>query len=79
LTRAEPDSARADGHNGREPEYWSSAPTFATTEQWQRGYEDIVHFECSLALEGTVLVELWLHISAEEQLRRFESRRVTIR
>jgi polyphosphate kinase 2 (PPK2 family) len=34
-----------------------------------------VHFERSLALEGTVLVKLWLHISAEEQLRRFESRR----
>jgi polyphosphate kinase 2 (PPK2 family) len=48
---------------------------FATAEQWERGYEEIVHFERSLALEGTVLVKLWLHISAEEQLRRFESRR----
>jgi len=48
---------------------------FATVEQWERGYEEIVHFERSLALEGTVLVKLWLHISAEEQLRRFESRR----
>jgi polyphosphate kinase 2 (PPK2 family) len=34
-----------------------------------------VHFGRSLALEGTVLVKPWLHISAEEQLRRFESRR----
>jgi polyphosphate kinase 2 (PPK2 family) len=48
---------------------------FATAEQWERGYEEIVHFERSLALEGTVLVKLWLHISAKEQLRRFESRR----
>ena len=48
---------------------------FATTEQWHRGYEDIVQFERSLALEGMVLVKLWLHISREEQLRRFESRR----
>ena len=37
---------------------------FATVEQWERGYEEIVHFERSLALEGTVLVKLWLHISA---------------
>ena len=48
---------------------------FATDEQWRRGYEEIVHFERSLALEGMVLVKLWLHISPEEQLRRFESRR----
>jgi len=48
---------------------------YASEEQWQRGYEEIVQFEHSLALEGTVLVKLWLHISAEEQLRRFRSRR----
>jgi polyphosphate kinase 2 (PPK2 family) len=47
----------------------------ATSEQWQRGYEEIVQFERSIALEGMVLVKLWLHISADEQLRRFESRR----
>ena len=27
-----------------------------------------------LADEGTVLVKLWLHISDEEQLKRFEAR-----
>jgi polyphosphate kinase 2 (PPK2 family) len=48
---------------------------FASAEQWQRGYEDIVQFERSLALEGMVLVKLWLHISGKEQMRRFESRR----
>jgi AMP-polyphosphate phosphotransferase len=48
---------------------------YASTEQWRRGYNEIVEFERSLALEGTVLVKLWLHISAKEQLRRFESRR----
>ena len=31
-----------------------------------------------LAGEGTVLVKLWLHVSDEEQLRRFEAR-ATIR
>jgi polyphosphate kinase 2 (PPK2 family) len=47
---------------------------FATAEQWERGYDEIVQFERSLALEGTVLVKLWMHISDEEQLRRFEAR-----
>jgi polyphosphate kinase 2 (PPK2 family) len=47
----------------------------ASTEQWRRGFDEIVQFERSLALEGMILVKLWLHISAEEQLRRFESRR----
>jgi polyphosphate kinase 2 (PPK2 family) len=48
---------------------------YATEEQWRRGYDEIVAFERSLALEGTVLVKLWMHISAEEQLKRFEGRR----
>jgi len=48
---------------------------FATPEQWERGYDEIVQFERSLALEGTVLVKFWMHISGDEQLRRFESRR----
>jgi len=47
----------------------------ASEQQWQRGYDEIVQFERSLALEGMVVVKLWLQISAEEQLRRFESRR----
>jgi polyphosphate kinase 2 (PPK2 family) len=48
---------------------------FATQEEWDRGYDEIVQFERSLALEGTVVIKLWLHISDDEQLRRFESRR----
>lgn len=47
---------------------------FATPEQWERGYEEIVAFEHGLAEEGAVVVKLWLHISAKEQLKRFESR-----
>jgi polyphosphate kinase 2 (PPK2 family) len=47
---------------------------FATVEQWTRGYAEIVDFERSLVLEGMILVKLWLHISAEEQLRRFQRR-----
>jgi len=47
---------------------------FASREQWERGYEEIASFEQGLAEEGAVVVKLWLHISAKEQLKRFESR-----
>ncbi len=47
----------------------------ATAEQWQRAYGEIVEFERALAAEGMILVKFWLHISDEEQLRRFERRR----
>jgi AMP-polyphosphate phosphotransferase len=47
---------------------------FATKEQWLRAYREIREFERALAAEGTVLVKFWLHVSEEEQLKRFESR-----
>jgi len=47
---------------------------FATEEQWRRAYPQIVEFEHSLALEGLVLVKFWLHVSEDEQLRRFRAR-----
>jgi polyphosphate kinase 2 (PPK2 family) len=46
----------------------------ATREQWLRAYDEINGFERSLADEGMTLVKLWLHISEEEQLRRFKRR-----
>ena len=47
---------------------------FATPEQWSRGYDEIVEFERSLVLEGMILLKFWMHISDEEQLRRFKRR-----
>ncbi len=47
---------------------------YASEEEWTRGYEEIVGLERSLAAEGTILIKFWLHISDEEQLRRFERR-----
>ncbi len=47
---------------------------FATREQWLRAYDEINAFERSLADEGTVLIKFWLHVSADEQLRRFKAR-----
>jgi AMP-polyphosphate phosphotransferase len=47
---------------------------FAEPAQWRRAYKEIVSFERGLAEEGAIVLKLWLHISAEEQLKRFESR-----
>jgi AMP-polyphosphate phosphotransferase len=47
---------------------------FATVEQWTRGYDEIVEFERSLVMEGMILLKFWMHISDEEQLRRFKRR-----
>ena len=48
---------------------------FAEREQWLRSYDEINRFEQSLCDEGMILIKLWLHISSEEQLKRFERRR----
>jgi AMP-polyphosphate phosphotransferase len=48
--------------------------SFATDEQWKRAYLEISEFEETLAAEGTVLVKFWLHLSEDEQLKRFEAR-----
>jgi polyphosphate kinase 2 (PPK2 family) len=47
----------------------------APEDAWQRAYQEIVDLETTLAAEGTIIVKFWMHISPEEQLRRFESRR----
>ena len=47
---------------------------FAAEAAWRRAYEEIRDFEHSLVAEGMVLVKLWLHISDDEQLKRFKAR-----
>jgi polyphosphate kinase 2 (PPK2 family) len=47
---------------------------FATREQWLRAYDEINGFERTLADEGMIVIKFWLHISSEEQLKRFERR-----
>jgi polyphosphate kinase 2 (PPK2 family) len=42
--------------------------------EWRRAYPQIVQWEAGLATEGMVLVKLWLHVSEDEQLRRFRAR-----
>jgi polyphosphate kinase 2 (PPK2 family) len=38
---------------------------------WIRAYEEINQFERTLAADGMVFIKFWLHISRQEQLRRF--------
>ena len=47
---------------------------FATREQWLRAYDEINSFERTLANEGMILIKFWLHISGQEQIRRFKRR-----
>jgi polyphosphate kinase 2 (PPK2 family) len=47
---------------------------FAPEAAWERAYGEIVDLETTLAAEGTVVVKFFLHLSPEEQLRRFEAR-----
>lgn len=47
---------------------------FASEREWKRAYEEINHFEKSLADDGTVFAKIYLHISKDEQLSRFKRR-----
>ncbi len=50
---------------------------FATEGQWRRAYREINSFERNLCDFGTILIKFWIHISREEQLRRFEERQAS--
>jgi len=47
---------------------------FATTQEWQRAYREINEFERMLVDSGVRLVKLFLHITPDEQVRRFRGR-----
>jgi polyphosphate:AMP phosphotransferase len=49
----------------------------ATEKQWRRAYAEINRFEQQLVDHGTVLLKFWMHISKQEQLRRFREREQT--
>ncbi len=50
---------------------------FCSEEEWKRAYREINHFERQLCDFGTILFKFWIHITQEEQLRRFEARKVS--
>ena len=49
---------------------------FCTEEEWKRAYREINEFERQLADFGMIVAKFWIHISPEEQLRRFQERQV---
>ena len=48
---------------------------FASEAEWKRAYKEINSFERQLRDFGTIVAKFWIHISREEQLRRFEERK----
>ncbi|MBD0268803.1 MAG: polyphosphate:AMP phosphotransferase, partial [Cyanobacteria bacterium Co-bin8] len=50
---------------------------FASEPEWQRSYSEINDFEEQLTDHGIILLKFWLHIDADEQLRRFQQRENT--
>lgn len=49
----------------------------ATPEQWTRAYSEINDFEEELTDHGIILLKYWMHISKEEQSKRFKQRAQT--
>jgi len=47
---------------------------FATNQEWSRAYQEINDFEESQTNFGAIVIKLFLYISKEEQLKRFEDR-----
>ncbi|MEO6861694.1 MAG: polyphosphate:AMP phosphotransferase [Microcoleus sp.] len=47
---------------------------FAAEPEWRRAYQEINEFEEQLTSFGCVVVKFWLHISPDEQLKRFTER-----
>ncbi len=44
---------------------------------WSRAYAEINDFEQSLVRNGTLVMKFWLHVTPDEQLRRFKDRKAS--
>jgi polyphosphate kinase 2 (PPK2 family) len=47
---------------------------FCSEAEWKRAYREISEFEAHQVSSGMVICKFWLHLSKEEQLRRFRDR-----
>ncbi|WP_286240211.1 polyphosphate kinase 2 family protein [Neptuniibacter halophilus] len=47
---------------------------FASEQEWQRAYQEINEFERSLIDDGARIIKIFMHISPDEQLKRFSER-----
>lgn len=50
---------------------------FCTPEECERAYGEIVEMEQEWAKAGAIIMKFWLHLSKDEQLRRFKLREKT--
>jgi len=50
---------------------------FARDAEWRRAYAEINEFERELTDHGVIVLKFWLHLSKDEQLRRFRDREGT--
>ncbi len=50
---------------------------FARVEEWRRAYAEINDFEDQMVEHGLIVLKFWLHVSKEEQLKRFQARENT--
>jgi len=50
---------------------------FCREDDWRRAYGEINDFERELTEHGVIVLKYWLHVSHEEQLRRFREREAT--
>jgi polyphosphate:AMP phosphotransferase len=47
---------------------------FAAEAEWRRAYAEITSFEEHLVTHGMLVVKFWIHITRQEQLKRFRER-----
>lgn len=47
---------------------------FASDQEWQRAYQEINEYERMLSDDGVRIIKIFMHISKDEQLKRFEER-----
>jgi polyphosphate kinase 2 (PPK2 family) len=47
---------------------------YATEAEWRRGYDEINEFEAQQADSGTTIVKIFLHVTQQEQDKRYEAR-----
>lgn len=50
---------------------------FCTEAEWRRAFQEIRDFEQQLVDFGFVVLKFWMHVSRDEQLRRFQERQAS--
>ena len=50
---------------------------FCRPDEWKRAYREMNDFEEQLVEHGTIVIKIWMHVSPEEQLKRFRAREET--